>query len=670
MSHDAVADDAGHKVFGNSSSLTLSGDTTINYAENGEGSVATYTLSGSDGSITWSLSGDDSDDFSLAGESATRRELSFTSSPNYEGPTDADTDNQYDVTIQASDGTNTSTLQVTVFVTNVLHDADELPVITGTARVGETLTVDTSPIPDTDQDTTFGYQWIRTDGGTDTNIDGANSSSYTLTDDDEGKTIKVRVTFTDDDGNEETLTSSATPTPTATATPGDTPSANLRAAWTYSPWPQTEGRPISVRVSLNWDTPDGYGITNYVAQMYEPNGDEFGLPLTGATIVGETQLLGSGELWIQPDTAYEYVLTLRNAANETIVAEDVTVIVHSTAENPATEAPTNLKASLASDGSSVVLSWDAPEGNLWRYEVIRDWRLNGSVAATQNYLVNKKYTTYTDTNIGASSGRTYEYRVRAVTGFYTSYDSEVVSIQIPSPSSASSDATLGSLTLSGIAFGTFASGTYSYSTQVGNSVSQTTVTPTVNDSGATYVIKLGGVTDADGVIALSVGSNVITVEVTAEDGIATRTYTVTVTRAAPPSTDATLSALTLSGIDFGTFASGTTSYTAQVANSVSQTTVTPTVNHSGASYVIKLGGVTDADGVIALSEGSNVITIEVTAEDDSTTRTLHRNRHTGCGLDGRNAQRPDTKRHQLRHLRVKHDLIHRAGSEQRVADYS
>ena len=185
----------------------------------------------------------------------------------------------------------------------------------------------------------------------------------------------------------------------------------------------------------------------------------------------------------------------------------------------------------------------------------------------------------------------------------------------------STDAKLSALTLSGIVFGTFDSTTTTYSAQVANSVSQTTVTPTVNDSGATYVIKLGGVTDADGVVLLSVGSNVITAEVTAEDDSTTQTYTVTVTRAAPPSTDATLSALTLSGIDFGTFAPGTTSYTAQVANSVSQTTVTPTVNDSGASYIIKLGGVTDVDGIVPLSVGSNVITVQVSAEDDSTTKT-------------------------------------------------
>ena len=185
----------------------------------------------------------------------------------------------------------------------------------------------------------------------------------------------------------------------------------------------------------------------------------------------------------------------------------------------------------------------------------------------------------------------------------------------------STDATLSGLTLSSIDFGTLASDTTSYTAQVANDVSQTTVTPTVNDSGASYVIKLGGVTDADGVISLSVGSNVITVEVTAEDTTTTTTYTVTVTRAAPPSSDATLKSLSLSDTSIGTFSTVTTSYSVQVANSVSETTVTPTVNHSGASYVIKLGGVADSDGTVSLTEGKNVITVEVTAEDGDTTQT-------------------------------------------------
>ena len=82
------------------------------------------------------------------------------------------------------------------------------PTISGTAQVGETLTVDTSDIADSDGlvNATYAYQWLADD----TDIVGATGSGYTLAADDEGKTVKVRVSFTDDAGNEETLTSAAT----------------------------------------------------------------------------------------------------------------------------------------------------------------------------------------------------------------------------------------------------------------------------------------------------------------------------------------------------------------------------------------------------------------------------------------------------------------------------
>ena len=90
--------------------------------------------------------------------------------------------------------------------------ATGLPTITGTAQVGETLTVDTSGIADDDGLTNaeFAYQWIANDGSADSEMDGATGSTYTLVDADEGRTIRVRVIFTDDAGNEETLTSAAT----------------------------------------------------------------------------------------------------------------------------------------------------------------------------------------------------------------------------------------------------------------------------------------------------------------------------------------------------------------------------------------------------------------------------------------------------------------------------
>ena len=86
------------------------------------------------------------------------------------------------------------------------------PAISGTARVDETLTASMSGIADQDglDDVSYSYQWIRSDGGADSDISGANSSTYEPTDADQGKTIKVKVTFRDDADNEESLTSAAT----------------------------------------------------------------------------------------------------------------------------------------------------------------------------------------------------------------------------------------------------------------------------------------------------------------------------------------------------------------------------------------------------------------------------------------------------------------------------
>ena len=85
------------------------------------------------------------------------------------------------------------------------------PTISGTAQVGQTLTAATSNIADSDglDNAVYGYQWVRNDGGTDAEIQGATGSTYTLDAAAEGKTVKVRVSFTDDGGNEESLTSRA-----------------------------------------------------------------------------------------------------------------------------------------------------------------------------------------------------------------------------------------------------------------------------------------------------------------------------------------------------------------------------------------------------------------------------------------------------------------------------
>ena len=285
----------------------------------------------------------------------------------------------------------------------------------------------------------------------------------------------------------------------------------------------------------------------------------------------------------------------------------------------------------------------------------------------------------------------------------------------------SEDATLASLTLSGVSIGAFDPVTTGYTASVGAAVSSTTVAATPNHSGARVVIAdaHGNTVGGSREVSLSHGANEITVTVTAEDGETTRTYTVTVTRQAvapaftvtmAPETiaeggsarlavaitngvtfaedqtvtltasgtasaadytldpalltlragatevsatltaarddaeegaesvtvtashggvaigaatvtitsvsrDATLSALSLSGIDIGTFSSGRTAYTASVGAAITSTTVTAAATHPEASVSIRPGA------AVSLAEGANEITVTVTAEDGETTRT-------------------------------------------------
>ena len=110
------------------------------------------------------------------------------------------------------------------------------PTISGTVRVGETLTAGTSGIDDADgmSGAVFTYQWLADDA----DIAGATSDTYTLVDADLDKAVKVRVIFTDNADNEETLTSEATaavePRPNSPATGAPSISGTVRVGETLT----------------------------------------------------------------------------------------------------------------------------------------------------------------------------------------------------------------------------------------------------------------------------------------------------------------------------------------------------------------------------------------------------------------------------------------------------
>ena len=146
------------------------------------------------------------------------------------------------------------------------------PTISGTPQVEQGLTADTSGINDADglKKVSYGYQWIRSDNGADTDIAGETDSTYTLVLADLGKTIKMQVTFTDDDDNDETLTSVAT---VAVAAKPNTAAAGE---------PTISGTP-QVGQTLTADTSpisDGDGLSN-VSYQYQWLRD-------GADIAGQT----------------------------------------------------------------------------------------------------------------------------------------------------------------------------------------------------------------------------------------------------------------------------------------------------------------------------------------------------------------------------------------------
>ena len=151
----------------------------------------------------------------------------------------------------------------------------------------------------------------------------------------------------------------------------------------------------------------------------------------------------------------------------------------------------------------------------------------------------------------------------------------------------------------------FSSSTTSYTCTVENSVTSTTVTASTESSVASI--------DGTGTKNLSVGTNTIKVNVTAQNG-SVKTYTVVVTR--KPNSDATLKSLGVTNKTITpTFDKDTLLYTLTVPYSVDNITITG-VAIQGVSSVTGLGSK-------VLVVGENSFDIKVTAEDKTTTKTYN-----------------------------------------------
>ena len=445
-------------------------------------------------------------------------------------------------------------------------------------------------------------------------LDGVADADGTLSLAEGSNVITIEVTA--EDGN-------TTQTYTVTVTRAGPP---LTAQFEEAPESHDGTDPFIFRISFSEPIATSYVVVR-----------DHALEVTGGTVAAAGRVDGRNDLWwirVQPDSDADVSIALPadracDAVGAICTADgkvlsnrpELTIPGPAPANNPvnspATGAPTingavQVGQTLTADTSGIADA-DGLSGATFAYQWIAndgttDTDIQGATAATYALAA-------------ADEGKTIKVRVTFTDdgGNAESLTSTATGAIAPPPST---DATLSSLSLSGVNFGTFDSATTDYTASVSNDMTETTVTATPNDGGATYVIKLDGAADADGTVGLAVGDNTIAIEVTAEDETTTQTYTVTVTRAeAPPSDDATLSGLTLSGVNFGAFDSATTEYTASVGNDVTETTVTATANDSGATYVVNLDGAEDADGTVDLAVGANAVSVVVTAEDGQTTKT-------------------------------------------------
>ena len=273
------------------------------------------------------------------------------------------------------------------------------PTISGNAQVGETLTAGTPGISDTDglTNVSYSYQWIRNDGSTDTDIQHATESSYTLVEADEGQTIKVKVSFADDADNRETLTSTAT---AAVAAP--------------EPLAKPTGLSAAVishdTVTITWDDPQDDTITGYVILRRDREIHPVG---TFVTITGDT---GSADITytddtVEPDKQYVYRIKAINEHGE--VSEISDWVRAYTPAAPVPDKPTGLSTVVSYN--TVTLTWDDPQDDaITGYVILRRDR---AIHPTGTFVTiagdtGSAQTAYTDETV--EPDKEYVYRIKAI----------------------------------------------------------------------------------------------------------------------------------------------------------------------------------------------------------------------------------------------------------------
>ena len=295
------------------------------------------------------------------------------------------------------------------------------PAISGTAQVGKTLTANTGGISDENglENASFSYQWVRNDGTSDANISGATAATYTVHNDDAGKSIRVRVSFTDDDGNDESLTSEAETIPVLTP---------LTASFDANTVPESHDGSTAFTLEFSFNKEPSLEADAVRDQV---------LTVTGGDVTNARQTTqGSSLRWeitVQPDGGDDVSVTLPRTtgcadpgavctAHGQMLSNKISTTIsgpepqqEETQEEGPTEpppAPTGLTGTINGDGT-ITLSWIAPDDDsVTGYQVLRrrpQWEETGLEVYVDD--TGSPAATYTDTSTVEYTR--YVYRVKA-----------------------------------------------------------------------------------------------------------------------------------------------------------------------------------------------------------------------------------------------------------------
>ena len=163
--------------------------------------VATYNTTGEapGATVTWDLSGDDANDFSISNSG----ELTFRSVPDFENPVDMNMDNIYSITVEAMDDATPNANVDTQFVTVTVGNVNEEGMLTVSSERPAVDRMITAMLEDDDGIVgSVTWTWSMSDmlDGTYTAISGADEAMYTVMESDVDMFLQVKAEYEDGHG--------------------------------------------------------------------------------------------------------------------------------------------------------------------------------------------------------------------------------------------------------------------------------------------------------------------------------------------------------------------------------------------------------------------------------------------------------------------------------------